>query len=58
MEGALTVAILIAAAAGSVGFVGNNVYTSRHGFDQPWLRALRNLGIAAIWPLVIARALL
>jgi len=54
---ALTAAIFVAAVAGSIGFVGNNLYASRHGFDQRWLRRLRNLGIAAVWPLVILKAI-
>ena len=56
MGDVLTAAILIAAAAGSVGFVGNNIYAARHGPDQPWFRWLRNLGIGVVWPLVILKA--
>lgn len=52
------VAIIIAVVLGSVGFVGNGIHTSRHGFDQPWLRRLRNLGLIVVWPLVIVKALL
>jgi hypothetical protein len=56
VDGALTAAIFGAAAAGSIGFIGNGIYTSRCGFDQPWLRRLRNMGIAVVWPLVILKA--
>lgn len=58
MSEAITVAIIVAAIVGSIGFVGNNIYTSRQGFDQPVFRWLRNLGIAVVWPLIILRAFL
>ena len=53
----LLVAILLAAAAGSVGYVGNGIAESRRGEGVRWLRWLRNAGVALVWPLIVAWAL-
>jgi len=58
VESLVTLAILVAAAVGSVGFVGNGLYTQRHGVDHRVLRWMRNGGIAAAWPLLVVRALI
>lgn len=58
MDQALVAAIIVAVVVGSIGFVGNGLYSSRHGIDQPWLRRMRNLGLILVWPLVIVKALL
>lgn len=58
MERFVEVAILVIFVVGSVGYVGNGNYESRHGFSHPVLRLMRNLGIALIWPLLVLRAVL
>ncbi len=47
------VAILIAAAAGSVGYLGNGIAEGRRGEGIRWLRWLRNTGVALVWPLIV-----
>lgn len=56
LEQALTVAILAVFVLGSIGFVGNGVYTQRRGHDHPVLRRIRNWALLVVWPLIVARA--
>lgn len=58
MERAVDLAILLAFVIGSIGYVGNGNYESRHGYPQPVLRWMRNLGVALIWPLLVLRAVI
>lgn len=53
----LAIAILLAAAAGSVGYVGNGLAESRRGEGVRWLRWLRNGGVIVVWPLIVIWAL-
>lgn len=53
----LAIAILLAAAAGSVGYVGNGLAESRRGEGVCWLRWLRNGGVIVVWPLIVIWAL-
>jgi len=53
MSDILGVAILVAAVAGSVGYVGNGFAESRGGEGVGWLRWLRNGGVIVVWPLIV-----
>ena len=53
----IAIAILLAAAAGSVGYVGNGLAESRRGEGVRWLRWLRNAGVIVVWPLIVIWAL-
>ena len=50
MSDILGVAILVAAVAGSVGYVGNS-FAERRGGEA--LRWLRNGGVIVVWPLIV-----
>jgi hypothetical protein len=58
LETGLTVAIFALFALGSIGFVGNGLYTERHGRDHQLLRWMRNVGLLLVWPLIVLRAVL
>ena len=53
----LAVAIILAAALGSIGYVGNSLAESRRGGGIVWLRWLRNAGVIVVWPLIVLWAL-
>ena len=53
----LAVAIILAAALGSIGYVGNSLAESRRDGGIVWLRWLRNAGVIVVWPLIVLWAL-
>jgi len=51
----LNFAILVTFVLGSVGWIGNSLVESRHGFGVRWLRYLRNAAVVVMWPLLVLR---
>jgi hypothetical protein len=53
----LAVAVILAAALGSIGYVGNSLAESRRGGGIVCLRWLRSAGVIIVWPLIVLWAL-